>query len=87
MQTITVSLKANNRNRLHWAEPVVLEVLVEQVAMQRVVRALDRLASPQLASATQLRAEAARQAMRVTEAMCNQQRMLFNDLPRQFHWA
>ena len=76
-----------------WAEPVVEEAMVERAAVHRVSQDLNLLQQPypgprvMQASVTQQRAEAAQRLMRVTGAMCNQQRMLFNDLPLPFHWA
>ena len=95
MDSLRAKLRASSKaSRLptltpHWAEPVVQEVKVEREAMRRVERALDQLLKhhPHQASETHLRVEAARQAMRATAAMSNQQRMLFNDLPQPFHWA
>ena len=76
-----------------WAEPVVEKVRVERAAVHRVSQDLKLLHQPppwhqvMQVSATQQRAAAAQRLMRVTGAMCNQQRMLFNDLPLPFHWA
>ena len=72
-------------SRLQWAEPAAQEVLVERAAVRLAVRMQIALAAP--ASETHQRAEVARHLLRVTVAMSNQQRMLFNDLPQVFHWG
>ena len=76
-------------SRLQWAEPVVQEALVEREAVHRVGQAQQHLLArhhPQ-PGGEQARAAAALRVMRATQAMCNQQRMLFNDLPQVFHWV